>query len=161
MTPTIWRTSLNMTRLSLNPLNARGFLRFPRTPWDAIISLRDGAKSPGPGHNATTVSKSAVVPRVVGKSSCRSKAYHPPTTLQRSNHIPLHACMRVCACVYQYLFHRCTVVSITYPIDINRIIPTTLPTTHPQNGLKSVVSTVVALANPLKNNKKGGFYGQG
>ena len=137
------------------------FFVFPPTPNCAYIFAWSGPAEPGQGHNATTVSIPAVVACVVASSPLFLRANPPPTTAQRRNRPISRTCLRLRAHEAIMPLCRCAVVPYLYLIDYKEIF---IKRGHNAGhnaalfALIAVVGTVVALANPLKNNKKGGFY---
>ena len=148
----------------MNTLIAQDCFAFPAPRSCAIIRGRRGNSGMGPGHNATTVTRSSVVGGVVGFYPAKSISYALP---QRHNgaFAPPYMCARARMCTHVSLslslLWRCRDF---YSLDLKQKKATTLPTT-PR------VSTVVALwigvvagakggpdrAKLLKSLEKGGF----
>lgn len=133
---------------------------FPLTLGDAIIHVWNGSKSQGLAHNATTNRCAPVVGTVVGYFPWLTRAYIKPQRHNAKNtlsHVRARARARTCG---DLCF---SVVPLWFPSFslylIERYIEksTTVPTTLDQNGLKTVVGTVVGWSNPLKTIKKGVF----
>lgn len=143
-----------MTPAPCNPLEIRLSSRFPRTRSYAMINAVQGRAATGSGHNATTKRTPPVVAPVVGKTPTKTDTYHIPQRHNAKKHPP--TCARRPARAHDYLsiYIRCAVVDIYYQIEIIDLLPTTQPTTGPEIRC----APVVVSPNPLKNNKKGGFY---
>lgn len=98
-----------------------------------------------------------VVVDVVGKKPAKPTACTVNTTLLRHYSAFLCVCMCARACVRLSLFLCSSVVDRTYRADFLDENGTTRATTPPLHRQSGVVGRASLSANPLKNNKKGGF----
>jgi hypothetical protein len=121
-----------------------------------MINAVQGRAATGSGHNATTLRQPPVVAPVVGKTPTKTSTYQIPQRHHAEMHPP--TCARTPARAHDYLsiYIRCAVVDIYYLSEIIAFSPTTQATTGPEIRC----GAVVAWPNPLKNNKKGGFYAE-